>query len=94
MAESLFSRLRRVEVGVHHRISGLYLCSHAGEMACREDNRPCRTDAGFHCWRSRNDVGCFPQVGGILAAGGLGRNVQILQFGKSPLGLLLISSRR
>jgi transposase-like protein len=38
-AESYFSRLRRAEFGVHHRISGRYLHSYASEMAWREDNR-------------------------------------------------------
>ena len=37
-AESYFSRLRRAEYGVHHRISGKYLYQHANEMAWREDN--------------------------------------------------------
>ena len=38
-AESYFSRLRRAEYGVHHRISGKYLYQYANEMAWREDNR-------------------------------------------------------
>ena len=38
-AESYFSRLRRAEMGIHHRISGDYLGAYAGEMAWREDNR-------------------------------------------------------
>jgi len=38
-AESFFSRLRRAEMGVHHRISGTYLGAYAGEMAWREDHR-------------------------------------------------------
>jgi transposase-like protein len=38
-AETYFSRLRRAEFGVHHRISGQYLHSYASEMAWREDNR-------------------------------------------------------
>ena len=38
-AESWFSRLRRAEMGVHHRISGQYLYQYANEMAWREDNR-------------------------------------------------------
>ena len=38
-AESFFSRLRRAEAGVHHRIAGDYLNAYAGEMAWREDNR-------------------------------------------------------
>jgi transposase-like protein len=39
MAESFFSRLRRAEVGTHHRIAGPYLASYASEMSWREDRR-------------------------------------------------------
>lgn len=39
MAESFFSRIRRAEIGVHHRIAGRYLGAYAMEMAWREDNR-------------------------------------------------------
>jgi transposase-like protein len=38
-AESFFSRLRRAEIGVHHRIAGPYLGAYAAEMAWREDRR-------------------------------------------------------
>ncbi|HEY6991584.1 MAG TPA: IS1595 family transposase [Bryobacteraceae bacterium] len=38
-AESYFSRLRRAEMGTHHRISGRYLNRYASEMAWREDHR-------------------------------------------------------
>ena len=38
-AESFFSRLRRMEVGTHHHVSGPYLHSYATEAAWREDNR-------------------------------------------------------
>ena len=38
-AESFFSRLRRSEVGVHHKISGHYLNRYASEMSWREDRR-------------------------------------------------------
>jgi transposase-like protein len=38
-AESFFSRIRRAEIGVHHKIAGPYLGSYASEMAWREDNR-------------------------------------------------------
>lgn len=38
-AESFFSRLRRAQYGIHHRISGPYLDEYANEMAWREDNR-------------------------------------------------------
>ena len=44
MAESYFSRLRRMEVGTHHHIAGPYLRAYAGEAAWREDNR--RIDNG------------------------------------------------
>jgi transposase-like protein len=39
MAESFFSRLRRAEVGTHHRIAGPYLHRYAAEMAWRENHR-------------------------------------------------------
>jgi transposase-like protein len=39
MAESFFSRLRRAEIGIHHKISGVYLAAYANEMAWRENNR-------------------------------------------------------
>jgi hypothetical protein len=45
-AESWFSRLRRAEMGVHHRISGHYLYQYANEMAWREDHR--REPNGLH----------------------------------------------
>jgi transposase-like protein len=38
-AESYFSRIRRAEIGIHHKIAGPYLNSYANEMAWREDNR-------------------------------------------------------
>jgi ISXO2-like transposase domain len=38
-AESFFSRLRRAEIGTHHRIAGPYLNAYASEMAWREDHR-------------------------------------------------------
>ena len=38
-AESYFSRLRRMEIGTHHQISGRYLHSYAREAAWREDYR-------------------------------------------------------
>lgn len=38
-AESYFARLRRAEMGTHHRISGRYLNRYASEMAWREDHR-------------------------------------------------------
>jgi transposase-like protein len=44
MAESFFSRLRRMEIGTHHHISGPYLAAYAGEASWREDNR--RIDNG------------------------------------------------
>ena len=39
LAESFFSRLRRAEIGTHHKIAGPYLAAYAGEMDWREDNR-------------------------------------------------------
>ncbi len=45
-AESWFSRLRRSEMGIHHRISGQYLYQYANEMAWREDYR--REPNGLH----------------------------------------------
>ncbi len=45
-AELFFSRLRRAEYGVHHRISGQYLYQYANEMAWREDHR--REPNGLH----------------------------------------------
>jgi hypothetical protein len=45
-AESFFSRLRRAEYGIHHRISGQYLNQYANEMAWREDRR--RESNGLH----------------------------------------------
>ena len=47
-AESYFSRLRRAEFGVHHRISGYYLYQYANEMAWR-GGQP-RIPNGLH-WR-------------------------------------------
>lgn len=38
-AESYFSRLRRSQYGVHHRLGGRYLDRYASEMAWREDHR-------------------------------------------------------
>lgn len=43
-AESFFSRLRRMEVGTHHHVSGRYLHQYANEAAWREDHR--REDNG------------------------------------------------
>jgi transposase-like protein len=45
-AESFFSRLRRAEIGQHHRI-GVHLHQYAGEMAWREDNRRKPTGTQF-----------------------------------------------
>lgn len=39
MAESFFSRIRRAEIGIHHKIAGPYLGAYADEMAWREDHR-------------------------------------------------------
>lgn len=38
-AESFFSRVRRAEIGIHHKIAGPYLAAYAAEMDWREDNR-------------------------------------------------------
>lgn len=38
-AESFFSRMRRAEIGIHHKIAGPYLAAYASEMAWREDHR-------------------------------------------------------
>ena len=38
-AESLFSRLRRAEIGHYHHLSGVYLDRYAREAAFREDHR-------------------------------------------------------
>jgi transposase-like protein len=38
-AESFFSRIRRAEAGIHHKIAGRYLHAYATEMAWREDFR-------------------------------------------------------
>jgi hypothetical protein len=43
-AEEYFSRLRRVEVGIHHYIAGAYLLRYAQESSWREDNRPIAND--------------------------------------------------
>jgi hypothetical protein len=45
-AESYFSRLRRAEIGQHHRISCHYLYQYANELAWREDHR--RQPNGTH----------------------------------------------
>jgi transposase-like protein len=45
-AESFFARLRRSEMGVHHRISGHLLQAYADECAWRENNR--RLSNGSH----------------------------------------------
>ncbi|PHY22338.1 hypothetical protein CSW59_02645 [Caulobacter sp. BP25] len=43
-AESFFSRIRRAEAGIHHKIAGKFLSAYAREMAWREDFR--RTSNG------------------------------------------------
>ena len=60
-AESYFSRLRRMEVGTHHRIAGKYLAYYAREASWREDNR--RVDNGNQA----------AMVGAALMAGGVSR---------------------
>ena len=44
--ESFFSRVRRAEIGVHHRISGKYLDWYAADLAAREDRS--RVDSRTH----------------------------------------------
>jgi hypothetical protein len=46
-AESFFSRVRRAEIGIHHRIAGRYLNAYATEMAWREDHRRTSNGAQF-----------------------------------------------
>jgi transposase-like protein len=48
LAESFFSRLRRAELGTHHRISGPYLGSYANEMAWRENHRRVSNDGQYY----------------------------------------------
>jgi transposase-like protein len=38
-AESFISRMRRAEIGIHHRMAGNYLGAYAAELAWREDCR-------------------------------------------------------
>ena len=38
-AESFFSRLRRMQLGQHHKMTNLYLSNYANEAAYREDTR-------------------------------------------------------
>jgi transposase-like protein len=47
-AESFFSRMRRAEIGTHHRISGRHLDCYANEMAWRENNRRTSTGAQWN----------------------------------------------
>lgn len=52
MAESFFSRMRRAEIGIHHKIAGPYLEAYADEMGWREDHR--RTSNGAQYIRLAN----------------------------------------
>ena len=45
-AECFFSRLRRAELGIHHRIGGRHLGAYSNEMAWRENHR--RRSNGDH----------------------------------------------
>ncbi len=47
-AESYFARLRRAEIGVHHRVSGAYIGAYANEMAWRENHRRVSTGAQWN----------------------------------------------
>jgi transposase-like protein len=57
-AESYFSRLRRAEIGTHHKVAGPYLASYAGEMAWREDAR--RIDNGRQFLRIMRAAAAHP----------------------------------
>jgi hypothetical protein len=46
--ESLFSRLRRAEIGHYHHVSGSYLDRYARETAFREDHRRASNGAQFN----------------------------------------------
>lgn len=46
--ESFFSRLRRSEIGIHHKIAGPYLAAYAAEMDWREDNRRLSNGDQYH----------------------------------------------
>jgi hypothetical protein len=46
-AESYFARLRRAEIGTHHRVADRYLDAYASEMAWREDKRRVANGAQF-----------------------------------------------
>lgn len=61
-AESLFSRLRRANIGVYHRITPRYMLDYATEAAWREDAR--RLDT----------LGQFKDLFGRLVAAGLSRD--------------------
>lgn len=70
-AESFFSRVRRAEVGTHHRISGKYLDWYAADVAWREDMS--RTDfrtqarmvlaSALRHGNSRNMAGYWQRLG-------------------------------
>jgi hypothetical protein len=57
-AESWFSRLRRAQYGIHHRISGRHLQQYANEMAWREDAR--REPNGLQWRRITSAALCHP----------------------------------
>jgi ISXO2-like transposase domain len=57
-AESFFSRLRRAEIGIHHKIAGPYLGSYANEMTWREDFR--RASNGELFLMAARAAGCHP----------------------------------
>ena len=69
-AESWFSRLRRSEMGIHHRISGQYLYQYANEMAWREDHR--REPNGLHFRRVTGAALRHPKSQNLVAAIGNG----------------------
>ena len=70
-AESLFSRLRRAEIGTHHHIAGPYLAAYAAEMDWREDNRQVSNGEQYRAIVSAAaKAPCLPPVEGLLAAPG------------------------
>lgn len=46
-AESFFARFRRLQIGVHHKLSNLYLSNYVNEVAYREDTRRMSNGAIF-----------------------------------------------
>lgn len=57
-AESFFSRLRRVELGTHHKIAGPYTLNYANDACWREDHR--RVDSATRFRDLLTLAGCHP----------------------------------